>query len=267
MIDEVGTLLRTVARDTVMPMFRALDPSEVHEKSPGELVTVADRAAEAAIAEGLRALLPGSVVVGEEAVADDPALVRRLGDDQPVWVVDPIDGTTNYASGRHPFAIMVALRRAGVTEAGWILDPATGSLLTGQAGRGVRLDGEPVRLTGPTPPAAAGLRGVASPSLPPGVRAAVRAGAARVGTVLPGHHCAAQEYRDILTGVQHYALFWRTMPWDHTAGVLLVQEAGGVARRLDGTAYDPADDRSGLLVAADEATWAAVDGALRDGAA
>ena len=60
-------------------------------------------------------------------------------------------------------------------------------------------------------------------------------------------------------------LFWRTLPWDHAPGVLLVREAGGVARRFDGAEYHPADDDKGLLVAADERTWHEVRDALLGG--
>ena len=77
------------------------------------MVTVADRRAEELISAGLRRLRPGSVVVGEEAVADDPALLRHLRDGGDVWLVDPVDGTANFAAGRRPFALMVALLTDG----------------------------------------------------------------------------------------------------------------------------------------------------------
>jgi fructose-1,6-bisphosphatase/inositol monophosphatase family enzyme len=100
MIDEVGELVRATARTAVLPRFRRLAAGEITEKAPGELVTVADREAEDLLSAGLLRLLPGSVVVGEEAVADDPAVLRRLAADGPVWLVDPLDGTRNFATGR-----------------------------------------------------------------------------------------------------------------------------------------------------------------------
>jgi fructose-1,6-bisphosphatase/inositol monophosphatase family enzyme len=266
MIDEVGALLRTAAARAILPMFGKLDRTDVTEKAPGELVTVADRRAEQILAEGLVRLLPGSVVVGEEGVAADPALLDLLHGTAPVWLVDPLDGTGNFAAGREPFAVMVALLESGVTRASWILDPIADRLLTAEAGTGSYLDGVPMRaaVAGPVPTA---LRGaVMIRFLPPHWRASAEAGADRLGTVLPGQHCAGREYTDILTGTQQFALFWRTLPWDHAPGVLLVQEAGGVARRLDGAAYHPADDRDGLLVAADDRIWHRVrDTLLPDG--
>jgi fructose-1,6-bisphosphatase/inositol monophosphatase family enzyme len=288
LLDEVGELLRDTADQVVVPLFRKLDPDQVTEKAPGELVTVADQRAEEMISAGLRRLLPGSVVVGEEGVAADPTLLRHLGSDGEVWVVDPVDGTANFAAGRRPFALMVALLRAGEQVAAWVLDPLAGDLAVAGAGTGTTLGGRrvgpagsstaptgpsPTAPTGPSPTAPTGpsptapfgrLRGTAMTRyLPPPLRERVETGAAGVADLLPGHHCAGREYLDLLTGEQDFVLFWRTMPWDHAPGTLLVREAGGVARRFDGTEYHPAGPAGqGLLLAVSEEVWQRVHHAL-----
>jgi fructose-1,6-bisphosphatase/inositol monophosphatase family enzyme len=256
LIHPVGRLLRHAARTAVLPYFRRLADGDIEEKAPGEVVTIADRAAEEIIAAGLHDLLPGSAVVGEEGVAADPDLLDRLGDAGPVWLVDPIDGTANYAAGRGPFVIMVALLRDGAVRAGWILDPRGGHLATARRGRGAYLDGRRVS-AGTAVRSGNGLRGVvASRYLPAPLGDDVRRRADTLGAVLPGHGCAGREYPDIVGGAQDFALFWRTLPWDHAAGALFTEEAGGVVRRLDGSAYDPTDrDRRGLLAAASEPVW------------
>ncbi|MGI5211878.1 inositol monophosphatase family protein [Plantactinospora sp. CA-290183] len=257
--------MRRVAETAILPVFRKLGESDVLEKAPGEVVTVADREAEKILESELRRLLPGSQVVGEEGVAADPGVLDRLADSRPVWIVDPLDGTANFAAGREPFAVMVALRRAGVTEASWILDPVADSLAVARAGAGARIGGEAVRATPEAVPLEA-LRGVLGTRfLPPELRERMRHGVARIGEVLSGQHCAGREYPDIVLGRQQFALFWRTLPWDHVPGALLVQEAGGVARRLDGGPYDPCDGRKGLLVAANERIWTVVHDALMNG--
>jgi fructose-1,6-bisphosphatase/inositol monophosphatase family enzyme len=262
LIDDVGDLLREAAEKVVLPLFRQLDESDISEKAPGEVVTVADQRAEEIIGTGLRRLLPGSVVVGEEAVADDPGLLDHLGERGDVWLVDPVDGTANFAAGRHPFAMMVALLREGALTGAWILDPSGAELATAWAGQGTRLGERPVR-TAVGAPSAGELRGAAmSQFLPRRQRESVEAGGRSVGELLPGLHCAGREYLDLLTGAQQFVLFWRTLPWDHAPGALLVREAGGVARRFDGTDYHPADDASGLLVAASDEIWWAVHDAL-----
>ncbi|WBB79076.1 inositol monophosphatase [Micromonospora sp. WMMD882] len=264
--DEVGALLRSVADEIVVPMFCRLEEHEVTEKAPGEVVTVADQRAEEMITEGLLRLRPGSVVVGEEAVAADPDLLDHVrAGDGDVWVVDPIDGTANFAAGQRPFALMVALLTDGRQAGGWILDPLAGDLAVARAGVGACLGGRPVGLADVVRPLA-DLRGAAmSHYLPPDARDRVTDGGRRIGELLPGQHCAGREYLDVLSGAQQFVLFWRTLPWDHLPGALLVREAGGVARRFDGGEYDPADDERGLLVAANERIWTQVHAALLDG--
>lgn len=256
LVYPVGQLLRDAARTAVLPMFRHLTRGDVQEKAPGEVVTVADREAERIITAGLRHLLPGSTVVGEEGVAADPTLLDRLGDPGPVWLVDPVDGTANFAAGRGPFVMMVALLSGGQTRAGWILDPRAGHLATVRRGRGAYLNGRRVYATAPRA-GRAELRGVVlSQFLPVPMRDEVNTRAGALGAALPGQHCAGREYPDIVAGVQDFALFWRTLPWDHAAGALFAEEAGGVVRRLDGAAYAPTDlDREGLLAASSEPVW------------
>jgi fructose-1,6-bisphosphatase/inositol monophosphatase family enzyme len=193
-------------------------------------------------------------------------LLRHLRGTGDVWLVDPVDGTANFAAGRRPFALMIALLTDGEPTAAWVLDPLAGTLAVARAGEGTYLDGRPVRTTGvPSDPGA--LRGAAmSRFLPPPARAMVEAGGERLGELLPGQHCAGREYLDVLTGAQQFVLFWRTLPWDHAPGTLLLRAAGGVARRFDGTDYHPADEGHGLLVAANEQVWSEVQAALLGGA-
>jgi fructose-1,6-bisphosphatase/inositol monophosphatase family enzyme len=263
---RVADLLRQTAAEVVVPMFRHLTAPDVTMKAPGEVVTVADRRAEEMISAGLTAVLPGSVVVGEEGVAADAAILQRLHEEAPVWIVDPIDGTANYAAGREPYAIMVALMRGGETVAAWIYEPMTDTMAIAEAGGGTYVDG--VRVPpAPVDTPADQLRGVVPMSYFPAARRDhVRNGRARLGEVLSGHHCAGREYLDLLTGKQQFVAFWRTLPWDHAPGALLVREAGGVVRRFDGTPYRPEDEGTGLLSAVNEEAWHAVEDALRLGA-
>jgi fructose-1,6-bisphosphatase/inositol monophosphatase family enzyme len=252
-IDEVVALLRDVAARVVMPRYRNLAREEISSKAPGDPVTVADREAESLIGAGLVELRPGSTVVGEEAVAGDPSLVGRLREPGEVWVIDPIDGTANFAAGREPFAIMVALVHDGVTVASWILDPVAGTIGTAERGAGAYLDGVRVR----TP---AGHRPAYELTGPAGAPISPAGGGAP--KVIGGHNCVGYEYPAIVRDEQQFALFGRTLPWDHAPGVLFLEEAGGVAWRLDGTPYRPGDDQTGLLVAQNQATWDTVRSTL-----
>ncbi|WP_256177156.1 inositol monophosphatase family protein [Kitasatospora aureofaciens] len=255
-MDRVAEILAEAAAEVVEPRFRALATGEVLEKAPGEVVTIADREAEAIIERRLRELLP-IPVVGEEAVAADPSLARALHSEPAVWLVDPVDGTSNFVAGRPEYAVMCSLVRTGQTVASWIWQPATATAYRAELGAGAWRDD--VRLTRAPAPADAGkLTGILkSRFLDPDHRRRLEANSSAFGEVSPGRSAAGIEYPDVVEGRFDFILYWRTLPWDHAPGSLLLTEAGGVAARLDGRPYRPEapGGEDGLLVAADPATW------------
>lgn len=256
MLQEAGTAC-------ILPRFKQLLDSQILEKSPGELVTIVDREVESVLSRALAKLVPGSVVVGEEACSANPDLLEQLGSERS-WVLDPLDGTGNFISGRSEFAILLGYLEAGRCVASWLYRPIDGALYYAERGRGARIDGEPFSVTRLP---AARMRGIVKTRfLPMPLREQVIARAqARLSEVLPGANCTAYDYPAIASGAVDFALYWRTLPWDHAGSVLFIEEAGGVARRLDGTAYDPTDRSEGLLVARDEACWHAARAALLEG--
>jgi fructose-1,6-bisphosphatase/inositol monophosphatase family enzyme len=200
-------------------------------------------------------------VVGEEACAANPALMDGL-DEGDVWLVDPLDGTSNFIAGTTEFAVMAALLRQGRTVASWMLRPVGGQLAVASLGEGAFIDDVRIR-TGTAGPAPEACRGaVLTRFLPDPLKEQVRANAHRFSEILPGTKCAGVDYPAIATGAQHFAMFWRLLPWDHAPGVLFLQEAGGHVARLDGAGYRPADQRPGLLAATNRDVWEAVKEAL-----
>lgn len=248
----VTALLHDVAARIVMPRFRQLAPDEIIEKGPDDLVTIADRESEEALSEGLLALLPGARVIGEEACAADPSLVDSIGEGI-VWIVDPIDGTNNFASGKSPFGIMIALAHDGETQAAWILDPVTGRLCHAHKGHGAWIDRVRVtaRGSGETRP----IAGLSFSYLPKHIAADMQARAAGAIDCAAIPRCAAEQYPRIVLGVNDIAMFWRTFPWDHAPGALFVTEAGGKVARFDGTPYAPAQTGTGMIAAATPHLW------------
>lgn len=251
----MAVLLDEVGRAVVLPRHRRLGDGQVEEKSPGELVTVADREAEALLSAGLSGLLPGVPVVGEEAAAADPALLGLLSAATPLWLVDPIDGTSSFVAGSDDFAMMVALVDNGEAVAAWIHQPVSGTTYQAERGAGAYRDGQRLAVGDQDRPLSQ-LRGIAlTRFLPAGHRAAVEAGAARMAHVDRGSAAAGITYPRIATRALDFLLFWRALPWDHAPGALLVTEAGGVAKHLDGQDYRPARSRDGLLVAGGQPAW------------
>jgi fructose-1,6-bisphosphatase/inositol monophosphatase family enzyme len=261
-IDKVEALIRDVAANAVLPRFGHLSPDEIAEKAPGDLVTTADREAERQLTAGLTALLPDSTVVGEEAATADASLLARLAEPGNAWLVDPIDGTTNFVAGREPFAMMVALIRAGRTVASWIFDPVTGVAATAEVGSGAYVAGVRVRAPRTARPAGE-LRGFSTTRYSPAaIRKGIAESAPMIGAVLPGHMCAGYEYPAIVRDEQQFAFFWRILPWDHAPGILFVEEAGGFARHLDGRPYRPAGATEGVLTAQSPDVWQTVRSTL-----
>ncbi|GAA3076992.1 hypothetical protein GCM10020254_21260 [Streptomyces goshikiensis] len=123
-LSAVEEAVRKAAAVEIMPRFRQLADHEVDEKSgPHDLVTVADRKAEEHLTAALTRLLPGSAVVGEEAVHADPAVYGALRADAPVWIVDPVDGTRQFVNGDPAFCTLVALAVRGEILASWTFAP------------------------------------------------------------------------------------------------------------------------------------------------
>src|SRR3546814_17285856 len=107
-LERVAAIIRETAEVEILPRFKTLAADEIREKRPGDLVTVADIEAEKRLTRQLTDLVPGSRVIGEEAIAGDEALLAAKASDGSVWIVDPVDGTANFAAGRTPFTVVVA---------------------------------------------------------------------------------------------------------------------------------------------------------------
>ncbi|WP_448663827.1 inositol monophosphatase family protein [Sphingomonas sp. CJ20] len=260
-VERVSDLLQEVAFLKVMPRFRSLARNDVEEKSSGDIVTIADREAEEMIATALIRLMPTSRVVGEEAAFQNPALLNDL-DDGTLWLIDPIDGTANFAAGRSPFALMLALVSEGETLAGWIFDPVSGSLATAERGSGAWLAGTRIT-TQHGSPAASGLRGAVFTNFMSSAMAqTVNARLSAIGEALPGYMCCGAEYPSIAQGEEDFALFGNTQPWDHAPGALFLTEAGGRVARLDGSPYRPNSGHGELLAARCETVWIQIQDAL-----
>ncbi|TDC23105.1 inositol monophosphatase [Streptomyces sp. 8K308] len=260
MIDEqlvarVEKAVRAAADEEVMPRWRRLAAHEVSEKAgPHDLVTVADQAAERRLTEELVRLLPGSVVVGEEAVHEDPAVYRALGGDAPVWIVDPIDGTRQFVRGEPGFCVLVALVRRGRTLASWTYAPAREQLAYARRGAGATLNGRPLRSGAPRRGKV--LEVAAShPDFTTDEQKRALSGLWADGVAPRACGSAGLEYLAIARGLLDAVAFSWELAWDHAAGQLLVSEAGGAHLTLADRPFDITGGNALPFTAArDEAT-------------
>ena len=260
-MDRVGDVLREVSALAIEPRFETLRDGDVRVKSPGEVVTVADVEAEQLLKARLGELVSDAVFVGEEEFSDGAGLQEALHEER-VWLVDPLDGTTNFISGSPLWAVMVALVSGGRTSAAWIWQPAAKVMYQAESGAGATRNG--VAIARPRAPTeATDLRGaVLTRFLDRPTAERVEANRGRFASVSAGTGSAGIDYPMVTEGQQDFVMYWRTLPWDHAPGALLVAESGGYVRRLDGSPYSPRQEAAGLMAAADPDTWQVVRDAL-----
>jgi len=205
--------------------------SDWTQKTRHDFVTTVDRDAERLIADALTNAVPGSEVIGEELTPG----VRS--DAQLVWIVDPLDGTTNFLHGYPQYAVSIAAVREQQLVAGVVHDVAHDHVFTATHGGGARLDGRPIQVSHVADPERA-LVGTGYPFKKLDLldryltqfRTVLRAtsGIRRAGA-------AALDLADVAAG--RFDAFWELSlaPWDVAAGVLLVREAGGIVTTLEGS--------------------------------
>ncbi|WP_433919891.1 inositol monophosphatase [Streptomyces canus] len=235
--DDVEEAVRKAAAAEVMPRFRRLAAHEVDQKAgPHDLVTDADRLAERYLTETLGALLPGSVVVGEEAVHANPVSYEALQGDTPVWIVDPVDGTRQFVHGDSGFCMLIALAKSGVLLASWTYAPARDQLATAIRGRGAFLDGE--RLYAGVPDPGRDLQVATShPDYTTDDQKRGLLGLWTDGVAPRACGSAGLEYLAVARGESDAVAFSWEAAWDHAAGLLLVEEAGGTHLTLTGEPF------------------------------
>ncbi len=265
-LHQVGAVLALAARTEIMPRFGKLRTNQIRQKSSAiDVVTDADEAAERAISEALAAVFPGVLIVGEEGTYRDPAVLQQLSSAELAFIIDPIDGTKNFVSNLPLFGVMAAATMRGEIVAGAIYDPVLRDWAYALRGGGAWMEYEDgsrvaLRVAKPAPvPAMEAM--VATGFLPEPLRSTVLANLTKLAASA-NLRCAAHEYRLAAAGYCHMLLYNRLMPWDHAAGWLLHQEAGGYSAHFDGTAYQPAHLTGGLICTPDEDTWHLVRSAL-----
>lgn len=267
-LSDLAALLRSAAQREIMPRFRRLGAGDVRQKTgPLDLVTEADEAAERLITAGLLERFPSAAVVGEEATSAEPSRLSLLVDAELAFVVDPVDGTANFAAGLPLFGVMAAAIVRGEVVAAAIHDPICDDTAMAIRGEGAWIetpDGRRTDLRVAQPvPAAAMTGNVSWRYLPEPQRGVVCANLPLLGGTWD-YRCAAHEYRMACAGHCHVLFFNRLLPWDHAPGWLLHQEAGGYSARLDGSPYTALRTDGGLICAPDRDSWRDVRQALLD---
>lgn len=236
-VSAVEEAVRAAAAAEIMPRHRQLAAHEIIEKSgPHDLVTIADRRAEEHLTAALTELLPGSLVVGEEAVHADPAVYGALRGDAPVWIVDPVDGTRQFVRGEPGFCTLVALAQGGELLASWTYAAVLDEMAIAVRGRGATLNGTPLRSGAPAPGQVLDVA-MSHPDYTTDAQKRALLGLRTEGIAPRACGSAGLEYLAVARGALDAVAFNWELAWDHAAGLLLVAEAGGAQMTLSGEPY------------------------------
>lgn len=262
----LAEMLRRAAQAEILPRFRNLAADSIRTKTSDlDLVTDADEAAERFLeAEILRAF-PDALVIGEEGVSKDARLLDALGDADLTFILDPVDGTLNFASGLPLFGVMAAVVVKGEVVCGIILDPISDDSAMAVRGEGAWIQ-KPDGTTTPlhaahAVPLSQMTGNVSWRFLPEDLRSVVTGNFPQVA-MAADFRCSAHTYRLIASGHLHFSFSSSVMPWDHAAGWLIYREAGGYTAHFDGSPYRPVNRGGGLISAPDRESWQAVRDAL-----
>jgi myo-inositol-1(or 4)-monophosphatase len=238
------------AGEVMVRQMNQLESLNVVEKSRGDFVSQVDQAAEAAIIEIIRDHYPDHAILAEESGA--------AGDHEYQWIIDPLDGTTNYLHGFPVFSVSIAVARRGEIEHGVVYDPLRQEIFTASRGQGAQLDGRRIRVSKRTSlkpslvatgfPYRANLKYIDRYMSMLRVVMLETAGVRRPGS-------AALDLCYVAAGRVDAFFEFGLQKWDIAAGALMIREAGGRISDFHGT--DGYLD-SGNVVAGNPKTYAAL---------
>ena len=244
---KIAAILEECARKYILPRYRNLQNSEIQtKKHANDFVTIADIETEEALVEILPKIVPGAIVIGEEGVSSGKITTEALNDaTKTIFVVDPVDGTRNFKNGDPKFALMMALVQGGETRMSWIYDVVGNVHYLGEKGSGAYCGGERLYIDKQSRAfsESTGFGYLKFGSAEDKVKSYTNL------------LCAAHEYIRIASAEADFCIYDFMTPWDHLAGVLMVQEAGGVVKKWDKSPYLVTDNRGGLLIASSDDLW------------
>lgn len=265
-MEKVADIMRDVAETCLLPRFGALRMGDISFKSGDDPVTIADKEAESELSRRLLDLLPGSNIVGEEAFAENPGILSRFSGEDPVWIVDPLDGTKAFVASDPVYGVIVALAKQDQTIAGWLYDPTSRECVMAEKGAGAFHKGQ--RLAVLPPDRLENMAGIFGHRLRKAYEACKPAGPK---PTFYGMLSACHDYASLAVSEPHFArrlpaqmhfhgTYCTCTPWDMAAGVLVHEEAGGFTAHWDGSPFRPADYGRGVFSAPDEQSWLALRG-------
>ena len=259
--DKVSSAMEEVASAIILPRFQKLSAQEIEEKSKDDFVTIADREAEEALTPILKTLAPGSIVIGEEATAENPALLDKAKGEGSMWFIDPIDGTSQFIDGKSNFATMIAFAEEGEVRQSAIYFPVSGELFLAELNSGATLREDKgvhrLRVSTRKKCLSEARTSFHTRHYPESWKGKLNQLRDNVSEIVNGFPSACQ-YTDLARGELDLVIYHRMLPWDHAPGSLILHEAGGLARNLETELdYRPSVLHGPHLLSVSEDLWQA----------
>ena len=227
-LEQLQAIIIRAAREELLPRFTKV--SRAH-KADGSIITEADLTMQKHIEGELNALFPDYAFVGEEmSEAEQDALMSDTS--RPIWILDPLDGTSNFAAGLPNFAPSLALLKDGEVVLGIIYDPMRDECFSALKGEGAWLNGEALGQHRPIGPLSKGIGLVDYKRLSPEL--ATRLATAQPFSSQRSIGSVALDWAWMAAGRCHVYLHGKQRLWDYGAGFLILMEAGGQACTLEG---------------------------------
>lgn len=234
-LDTLSAILRRISAEQLLPRFTGV---KRHVKTDGSFVTEADHAMQAHVERALAECWPDIPMLGEEMTPEQRAALLQSSNGT-IWMLDPLDGTSNYAAGVPYFSVSLALMEVGEVVLGLVYDPMRDECFTAQRGKGACLNGVPLSLADCDFPclsdslAVVDFKRLDSHLASELVSTPPYASQRSFGSV-------ALDWCWLAAGRFHVYLHGRQQIWDYAAGQRIFIEAGGVETTLEGKPADVA---------------------------
>lgn len=254
-IEMISEMIIRVAKQEILPRFKNLEDADISTKSPGDLVTIADLQTEKVLTAELKELFPGAVIGGEEGIAKKPELLRAVITAEQGFLIDPVDGTNNFVKGDQRFALMLTELCKGMAVSAWIYLPVNDKIAVAEKGAGVYLGDKKIIISAGEFDPEHMIGAAHINRFPENFRADARENLKKFNQNRPAF-CAGYDYISLIECKKDFSIYYRTLPWDHLPGSLILTEAGGYVRTLfGGEEYTVHDRDKGLLAAASKDHW------------
>lgn len=247
LLQGVSDIIQEISEKVILPKFQDICKNRVINKTPADLVTAADIDSEMAFFRELPKIIPDSQIVSEELSDSHPVLLKSFQDSkiQNLWVIDPLDGTTNFIEGKENFAVAVSLITNGKTKAAWIYLPYKKQMLCGDEKHGLFLNNKKFEIENKKRKIEnIDTNRLLLPYIKPSFN------------LIRASSCSCSYFNLITQKIDAIIFSKKLLPWDHVAGTFLHKCSGGFNAYIDGTEYSPSKKQHNtLIMAPDRKSW------------